>query len=154
IARCLGDEIIMANVLHIRGLAAYLAGDTDEAAEILTEALHRCQEIGDRHFEWMALFHLVVVHSTQGNVELADSLAKKCLAMCETNSAYMSKSNALWLLGFGRWLQGEQKAASDLVRKGLVIMRTWKDSLGIAECVEVLAWVAAAEGKEMRAAQL
>ncbi len=154
LAQRLGYPTAMAAAAHFSGLTAYFRSDFQSALTLLEEARERYHANGDEAGVWMALFHLVIVHSTLGDDVLAESLAAQCLAMCEDRSAYLSRSNALWVVGLARWFQGEQAQAAELVEKGLGVMRSHDDRWGVAECLEVLAWVAAAGGKGERAARL
>ncbi|MEQ4725918.1 LuxR C-terminal-related transcriptional regulator [Nonomuraea sp. B19D2] len=154
LARRLDDRVALAFVAHFSGLTAYLRGDTAGAIGLLREARDRHAANGDQDGVWMTLFHLVIAYSSVGDDGRADSLAAECLAMCEARSAYLSKSNALWVVGLARWFRGEQDRASALVRSGLKIMRSLDDRWGVAACLEVLAWVEAADGRDERAARL
>ncbi|MBC6463061.1 helix-turn-helix transcriptional regulator, partial [Actinomadura sp. HBU206391] len=92
--------------------------------------------------------------STAGDHGRAERYGAECLALCEAHSAYLSRSNALWAIGYGRWLQGDQRRATALIVDGLRLMRKTEDMWGAAECLEVLAWVATADGRYDRGARL
>ncbi|MER6951800.1 LuxR C-terminal-related transcriptional regulator [Nonomuraea sp. NPDC000554] len=154
LARRLDDPVALAFVAHFSGLTAYLRGDTASGIRLLREARDLHAANGDQDGVWMTLFHLVIAYSSAGDGDRADALAAECLAMCEARSAYLSKSNALWVVGLARWFRGEQDRASALVRNGLTIMRSLDDQWGVAACLEVLAWVEAADGRDERAARL
>jgi DNA-binding CsgD family transcriptional regulator len=102
----------------------------------------------------MTLCHLVMATSTMGDYQEADAYGAQALEMCETHSAYLSRSNALWAMGYGRWLRGDQRRAAAFLVDGLRAMRTTGDAWGAAECLEVLAWIAAADGRYERGARL
>ncbi|MEO3806298.1 LuxR C-terminal-related transcriptional regulator [Nonomuraea sp. B1E8] len=144
----------LMSAAHFSGLAAHLRGEHREALALLLEARERYLADGDQAGVWMALFHLVIVHSALGDSDQAASSAAECLAMCEGRSAYLSRSNALWVAGLAHWFQGAQDQAAALVKKGLDVMRRHDDRWGVAESLEVLAWIGAANGQEERAATL
>ncbi|MEO3791648.1 LuxR C-terminal-related transcriptional regulator [Nonomuraea sp. B10E15] len=139
---------------HFSGLAAHLKGEHREALALLLEARERYLADGDQAGGWMTLFHLAIVHSALGDRDQAASSAGECLAMCEGLSAYLSRSNALWVAGLSHWFQGAHDRAAALVKKGLDVMRRHDDRWGVAESLEVLAWIEAAHGREERAATL
>jgi non-specific serine/threonine protein kinase len=61
---------------------------------------------------------------------------------------------ALSLLGRLAWLQGEQPRATQLQRESLALQREMDDRVGIADSLDVLAWLANAAGEPARAARL
>ncbi|NBE92154.1 tetratricopeptide repeat protein [Nonomuraea sp. KC401] len=144
----------LASVTHFSGLAAHLEGEHQEALALLSEARERYLAASDQAGVWMTLFHLVIVYSASGDTDQAAAYAAECLAMCEGRSAYLSRSNALWVAGLAHWFQGAQDQAAALVKKGLDVMRRHDDRWGVAESLEVLAWIEAAHGREERAATL
>lgn len=147
LARQLGDTSALACATHFRALIAFFRGHVQDAVALLEEADDRYRAQGDLAGRWMALFHQVMASSTLGDHERADAYGAQCLALCEERSAYLSRSNALWAVGVGRWLQGDQRRAAALIVDGLRVMRETGDKWGAAECLEVLAWIAAADGK-------
>jgi predicted ATPase/DNA-binding CsgD family transcriptional regulator len=147
LARSLGDTSALACATHFRALIAFFSGRVDDAVALLEEADRRYRAENDPAGRWMALFHQVMAASTAGDNERADACGAQCLALCEEQSAYLSRSNALWAVGYGRWLQGDQRRATTLIVEGLRVMRETGDIWGAAECLEVLAWIAAADGE-------
>jgi non-specific serine/threonine protein kinase len=154
LAERLGDTSALACATHFRALIAFFRGEVRDAVTLLEEAHDRYRAEDSPAGSWMAMFHLVMALSTAGDHERADFYGAQCLAMCETQSSYLSKSNALWAVAYGRWLQGDQRRASALIGDGLQVMRETRDVWGAAECFEVLAWIAAADGKFNRGARL
>src|SRR6202022_4347131 len=65
-----------------------------------------------------------------------------------------SRSWALWYLAVAWWRSGDRQRASKYVKDALHLKHTLNDRLGIPFCVELLAWVAAADGEPERAAVL
>ncbi|WP_125728640.1 hypothetical protein [Kibdelosporangium aridum] len=66
----------------------------------------------------------------------------------------MSKLWALWVHGLGRWTTGDRQQADWLTREALRTGRPLNDHWGTAHCLEILAWIAAAERNAERAARL
>ena len=65
-----------------------------------------------------------------------------------------SQSYALWLQGVYQWRVGNASAAVPLLRDGIELGRPVNDEIGLAFCVEGLAWCAAAMGRFTEAATL
>jgi predicted ATPase/DNA-binding CsgD family transcriptional regulator len=154
LAERLGDTAALACATHFRALIAFFRGRAADAVTLLEEANDRYHAENSLAGSWMALCHLVMASSTAGDHERADFYGTQCLTLCEAHSAYLSRSNALWAIGYGRWLQGDQRRAATLIVDGLRTMRRAGDMWGAAECLEVLAWVAAADGRYDRGARL
>jgi DNA-binding CsgD family transcriptional regulator len=148
------DTFALAVTMHLRGLIAFFHGQVREAITLLEQAHHRYSAENSTAGLWMALCHLVMASSTVGEYQRADAYGAQCLEMCEKHSAYMSRSNTLWAMGYGRWLRGDQQRAAAFLVDGLRIMRTTGGTWGVAECLEVLAWIAAADGRYERGARL
>ncbi|GAB2837532.1 LuxR family transcriptional regulator [Actinoallomurus bryophytorum] len=154
IAERLQDTDALAVTTHFRGLIAFFRGEVPDAVTLLEEARDRYRAEDSTAGRWMALCHLVMATSTMGDYEEADAYGAQCMEMCETHSAYLSRSNALWAMGYGRWLRGDQQRAAAFLVDGLRAMRTTGDAWGVAECLEVLAWIAVADGRYERGARL
>ena len=60
----------------------------------------------------------------------------------------------MWGLGLAAWLLGNSGRAAELERASLRLKRDIGDQVGIALCLEALAWVAASRGQGARAADL
>lgn len=154
LAERLQDTEALAVTTHFRGLIAFFRGEVADAVTLLREAHDRYHAEDSTAGEWMALCHLVMATSTMGDYDEADAYGAQCLEMCETHSAYLSRSNALWAMGYGRWLRGDQRRAAAFLVDGLRAMRKTGDAWGVAECLEVLAWIATADGRYERGARL
>jgi predicted ATPase/DNA-binding CsgD family transcriptional regulator len=154
LAERLDDTLALAVTTHFRGLIAFFRGEVADAVTLLQEAHDRYRAEDRTDGRWMALCHLVMATSTMGDHARADAYGAQCLEMCEEHSAYLSRSNALWAMGYGRWLRGDQRRAAAFLVDGLRTMRTTGDAWGAAECIEVLAWIAAADGRYERGARL
>jgi predicted ATPase/DNA-binding CsgD family transcriptional regulator len=154
LAERLEDTSALAVTTHFRGLIAFFRGEVRDAVTLLEDAHDRYRAEDSPAGMWMALCHLVMATSTTGDYAGADAYGAQCMEMCEAHSAYLSRSNALWAMGYGRWLQGDQRHASAFLVDGLRAMRTTGDAWGAAECLEVLAWIAAADGRYERGARL
>ncbi len=141
--------------MHLQGLTAFFRGDAAGAVTLLEQALGRCRELGDEPGVWMARCHLAMATAAAGDFDAAQEYGRQCLETANARTALLSRSGALWALGWGRWLARDIPAAEKLLSEGLTLMREHGDLWGIAECQEVLAWIAAAAGtRDQYAARL
>ena len=120
----------------------------DRAVTLLEEARERYAALGDDAGIWMSLCHLTMATAAAGDHQAADAYGEQCLTLAKQHHARLSKSSALWALGWGCWLRGERQHAAAFLIEGLRIMREAGDAWGIAECLEVLAWLAADAGND------
>jgi hypothetical protein len=72
--------------------------------------------------------------------------------LCEANGEYWERATALWNWAVLAWRDGETVEAVQSARKSLRLWAKFPNRLGIARCLEVLAWAAAAEADPERSA--
>jgi non-specific serine/threonine protein kinase len=89
-----------------------------------------------------------------GDTERAVALCEESATICEAHGESWTRSVARWHLAAALWRRGDIRQASEHVKDALQIKRTLNDQLGIPFCVELLAWVATADGEPERAATL
>ena len=154
VAEAVQDRPSLSSATHLLGLAAYFRGQTTTAVELLRQAETRCTQLGDEAGAWMAWCHLAMATAAAGDHDAAQEYGRRCLEAAGARTALLSRSGALWALGWGRWLARDVPAAERLLAEGLAIMREHADLWGVAECQEVLAWIAAGGGRDEYAARL
>jgi predicted ATPase/DNA-binding NarL/FixJ family response regulator len=101
-----------------------------------------------------ALRGLAEVAAQAGDVALATARLSECVAICEAHGEYWERATALWSWAMLAWGQGDTAEASESARDSLRVWAKFPSRLGIAQCLEVLAWTAAAEAAYERAATL
>ncbi|WP_435243053.1 ATP-binding protein [Streptomyces cucumeris] len=157
LAKRLGDAESLAYAVQFAGLTALFREDFPAAVHLLEHAFHhrrhRHRATGDLQAEWTSLFLLALAYCLTGNPR-ASATAERCLALCEAHDARWSRSYALWLLGLHNWLCGDTQSAIPLLQDGLRIVRSGCNLLGVAQCLEVLAWATAQDGRAEQAAFL
>ncbi|WP_432143642.1 LuxR C-terminal-related transcriptional regulator [Streptomyces sp. bgisy084] len=153
LAKRLGDAESLAHAVQFAGLTALFREDFPAAVCLLEEAFDRHRATADLWAEWTALFLLAVAYCLTGDPR-ASAMAEQCLALCDAHDARWSRSYALWLLGLQHWLCGDTRRAIPLLQSGLRIVRSGRNLLGAAQCLEVLAWATAQDGRSEQAATL
>jgi DNA-binding CsgD family transcriptional regulator/tetratricopeptide (TPR) repeat protein len=149
----LGDPSGLAYAALFSGFTAMYRGDLQAALTLLEDALERHRANADLVGTWITLHELAHTASQAGDPR-AVAFAEESLALCEAHGAQSCRSYALWMLGFEVWRRGDAGRAAVLMRKATELKRASNDQWGIASCVEVLAWAAAAEGDGEHAARL
>ncbi|MBP2328569.1 putative ATPase [Kibdelosporangium banguiense] len=152
LAQRLHDESAFAHATRISGMAAFYQNDLQRAVTLLEDALTHHHAAGDLAGVWIALLQLTVATAVADDPERAVAFGEECLALSETR-AHLSRSWALWSLGFVKWLTGDRQQAGKLIRESLRLGR-FHNQWGIAHSLEILAWIAAAEGDDEHAARL
>ncbi|WP_460112207.1 ATP-binding protein [Streptomyces platensis] len=153
LAERLGDAESLAHAVQFAGLTALFREDFPAAVRLLEEAFDRHRATADLWAEWTALFLLALAYCLTGDPR-ASAMAEQCLALCDAHDARWSRSYALWLLGLQHWLREDAQRAIPLLQDGLRIVRSGRNLLGAAQCLEVLAWATAQDGRDEQAAVL
>ncbi|GDY28530.1 ATP-binding protein [Gandjariella thermophila] len=153
-ARRVGDATAAARVVQIRGVDALLHGEFRRSLTLLEDALRRLRAAADGNGEWFALYQLTQAASVLGDGERAARYGAECLRRAEATGASPCHAAALWALGLEQQRLGATDRAGSLVREALRLHVDCDNRWGVAQCVETLAWIAAAEGIPERAASL
>ncbi|MEV0408252.1 hypothetical protein [Actinoallomurus sp. NPDC050550] len=140
LCRRFGDEGQLACAVQIRGFAALLAGDFDSATDLLRDALTRHRQIGQADRAWITLFQLAMA-AVFNDDPGASALCEQCVSICEREKLPWLRSYALWVSGLDEWRQGHPAAAKMMIREAIKFKAAHNDHLGIAQCLEALAWI-------------
>ncbi|MFI7642596.1 ATP-binding protein [Nonomuraea sp. NPDC049400] len=149
----LGDAGILAGTAYVSGLAALIQRDFTGAVTFLEQAVEGHCEAGEDMGMVNALMYLATAHSLLGHSDQAQTQYKECLAICEAREDHWFRSYTLWVYGIELWRQGDTAQAVEMEREAIRLKRPFDDRLGIALCIEALAWMAA-DGAAERAAVL
>jgi predicted ATPase/DNA-binding CsgD family transcriptional regulator len=153
IAVAIGDELSLAWVdgftAHARAQHADLSGITVAYADVLAR------------MTWLGDLVGICINSLNKGIfhELSDEHAE-CIAECDRLLARLPEGEC-WLRGWGLWVKSialwrtrERAEFAECQRAGLRLRLRFGDMLGLAPCLEGLAWLAAAEGDFTRTARL
>ncbi|MDR8413976.1 LuxR C-terminal-related transcriptional regulator [Nonomuraea sp. 3-1Str] len=149
----LGDEADLAGAVHITGFAALLAGAFPRAFTLLEEALERRRALGHRGHAWVTLLQLAMA-AVFMNAPRSSALCEEVLETARRERAEWSVSYGLWIVALDRWRLGDAPAAAAMMRDAIRVKVRCHDHLGLAQCLEGLAWILAGEGARPRAAEL
>jgi non-specific serine/threonine protein kinase len=126
------------------GFAALLGGDPDRACRRLEAAVDRCPDLATRA---AALILLARTHELRGDMVEALAWNQRMLALSESHGESLCRSVALWGIGIESWRRGDHRLAAEMVKSGLQLAQHLDDARTVASCLEVLAWIAAEDGK-------
>ncbi|MEU4514368.1 LuxR C-terminal-related transcriptional regulator [Nonomuraea wenchangensis] len=149
----LPDPPPAAPVAYVAGLAALMRHDLTEAVALLGEAADGHRAAGEESGVVNALMYLATAHGLLGEDERAMERFKECLARCEARHEQWFRSYTLWMFGIETWRQGDAARAIEMEREAIRLKQPFDDRLGVALCVEALAWMTADDSAE-RAATL
>jgi predicted ATPase/DNA-binding NarL/FixJ family response regulator len=153
LAEQLGDEAEIAGVLHITGFSALLAGDFTGAFTLLEEALDRRRALGHQGHAWVVLFQLAMTAVLMGDPRSA-KLCEEVLKISSQANAEWSVSYALWVTALDQWRQGVLQDAVATMRDAVRLKLRCNDHMGLAQCVEGLAWILADDKQYEHAARM
>jgi DNA-binding CsgD family transcriptional regulator len=154
LAESAGDGGVAADAAHAEGLAAMFWGDPATGLGLFEEALAGQRAAGDLFGAALALVQLATARSLLGDAEGALAASDECLALSRAHDERWCAALALWTQALAVWRQGDLARASELAAQTLRLKQPFGDRMGMAMCMEVLAWVAAAHGRGDRTARL
>jgi predicted ATPase/DNA-binding CsgD family transcriptional regulator len=149
-------ELAYAN--YIRGVGALYANDLPVAAEALGSARTALSVLPDRdpHLYLMVLSSYCMAAGLAGDQDRAVAAQREMLEIVESREAGFHRSIALWVGSLIAWRRGDLRQAAEQVLQALRLKqpRVSHDRYTTAQCLEVLAWITADEGRHRRAAGL
>ncbi|WP_240802997.1 regulator [Streptomyces sp. A1499] len=150
-----GSAVAAAYAEHRIGCLALVTDDIPRAETLLRSALDRYQEIGELNSNvLMGQVELAMALAFRGDVEGAVELCEDVRRVCEDHGERWTLAYALYVLGYAAWTRGETDTASDLVVRSLDLNHRFRDLLGTALAVELLALFTAEDGDAAEAAVL
>jgi len=153
LAADLGEPAVSL-ITQAAGLHALCSGDLDRAVSLFERVLDGFQSGPDQTERAHTLAMLGLAYTFLGDSERAFACHRECLAITEPVGESWFRSNSLWHVGIAAWRVGDIEAALQMERESLRLRRLTDDQLGIALCVEALAWIAAVDDPTLAAALL
>ncbi|MEU4548542.1 ATP-binding protein [Nonomuraea dietziae] len=154
LARRFDDLTITGSATYVAGLAALLQQDLSRALTLLSKALDCGRRTDDQIGVVNSLIYLATTRSLLGQSDQAVEQFEECLAICEPRHENWFRSYTLWTYGIEVWKRGDTRRAVEMEREALRLKEPFDDHLGIALCIEALAWMSCGDGDGERAALL
>jgi non-specific serine/threonine protein kinase len=135
-----GDETLSANVSDALGMAAFYAGDLEDAQAHYEAALAVCERIGFRDpLALVTYSRLASVCLLTGELDRAVRLCEECLSRCGKLGEQWARGTALWVRGGARWLAGDATAGIEDALACLRLKESINDLHTIAMSFDLLA---------------
>jgi predicted ATPase/DNA-binding CsgD family transcriptional regulator len=148
-ARELASEIgspAIALVDQTTGWHQMLLGDFAESLDNYERALDGLQSGGNLRDIAETRAVLAMTYWSAGDLERATAAHQACIDICQAAGESWYRSFSLLGLGLAGWSGGGDRTRSvELVRLSLELKRRMDDRLGVALCLEALAWMHAGE---------
>jgi predicted ATPase/DNA-binding CsgD family transcriptional regulator len=154
IAEKLGDRLELSYVTMVSGVVELCTGRIDAARPLLDEALEEFQQAGDAIGEAYTLVIQVALAAAMEDVALAELCHARCMALTEPRGEMHLRGFSLWGRGLAALRTGDLPDAIEHERASLQLKHSLDDHLGTVLCMEALAWIEVAEGRDERAATL
>ncbi|MCV7229209.1 ATP-binding protein [Mycolicibacterium komossense] len=150
----LGDDAGRAYTMQGRGLMALVVDDTEQASKLLADAMRQFESVDDNAAAAFTTVLYGIVSMLRGESDQVAAAHQRCQAMTVPYGESWIWSFSLWVSGMDAWNRGDLTDAIELLNTALRLKRPLDDHLGIAECLEGIAWVTATSGELRRAAVL
>jgi non-specific serine/threonine protein kinase len=152
LAEQFSDPLSFAYGSLLLGRARLAQADLDSAEALFTQALETDGTGGLATVG--ALRGLAELATSRDDYDVATARFGESVAICEQAGEYSERSSALCSWAVLEIERGETAHATELAAESLRLRSAFPDRLGIAQCLEVLAWTAADDASFKRAATL
>ncbi|MDV7089163.1 ATP-binding protein [Rhodococcus opacus] len=153
LAAHLGGTGVQAIVTHADGLQALFGGDLPRAVACFEAALEGFRAEGDLMRLIEDLVGLELASGLLGDMPRAIACKEEVLAITELYGESVQRACSLWAFALAVW-QTDHMHASRLLEQSVRLARVVDDRLNAAMSLEALAWIAAADHLDRRAAVL
>ena len=154
IAESRADSVEVGYVDLVAGIVRLCVGDCAAALERAAAALDRFENAKEPAGAAYALVVLASLAAAEGDRERAGRWHQRCVDVTVPYGDLLLSGFSGWALGVATLREGDRAAAASLLRSSLRQKDELDDVLGMALCVESLAWVEAADGNDELAATL
>ena len=151
--RC-ADDLARRNALTVTGMVAIARDQSDEAVELLVEALDIARRLEQPWILATSLLNLALGHLAGGSIGPARVLLGEAIQRYETIGDRRFRARCVGYLGSAALLDGDPERARALFRQSLGAFLELGEPAGTAEGLAGLAAVAAASGQLAVAATL
>jgi serine/threonine-protein kinase PknK len=154
IASAAEDDVTLAYITQAAGLLATFRGQVIDAVALFESAVPAFEKAGHLPGLVQTVFEAGLAAGLAGDFDRAATWHRRCLNLTEPVDEGWFRSRSLWAMGLDAWRIGDVQRAIDLMGESLGINRRLGNRLGVAWCVEALAWIAASENDGEHAAVL
>ncbi|WP_335935790.1 ATP-binding protein [Streptomyces sp. PTD5-9] len=150
-----GDATALAYAAHRLGCLALVTDDMVRARRLLGEALGRYRELGELNsVVLMARVELAMAVGFLGDIAAAAAMCEEVREVCEDHGERWALGYALYVLAFAALQEGRPDRSRELLVECLTTGHAFRDLLGPALALELLALVTVVEGDAAEAALL
>lgn len=153
-AAALGNSWGLAHAIELKGLGCMLGEMWDNAIGHYEEALTMHRRAGNTFSTARTLARLATVCTLSGDTDRASELSREAVALTDASGDTWCRALLLTAMTIMEWERGDLGEARKMATESLRLKLKFNDRLGIAESLEILAWIAAAEQKHQEAARL
>lgn len=154
LAQRLDNPRVLAFASYVAGIGALWSGDLPAARSSLQKAFAIASNGVDPDIEIEALVVLATTYGLSGDHERMMDYVRAVRERTQPCGEIFHRMYATWSAGVAAWRQGDLARATHLQREALRWAVDLDDRNGVAWCLDPLAWIAAAEGRNVRAATL
>jgi predicted ATPase/DNA-binding NarL/FixJ family response regulator len=149
-----GDSSAVAYASTLLGLVLYYEGEPERGRALAEEALALHRESADPLGVVFALAQAGFMQLCSGELPAAGDRFAECAQLAERDGNIWYEKYARWGLGLAAWLQADHDSATVQACLALRAARDMDDQIGVALCLDALAWIAASQKKPDRALAL
>ena len=153
-ARLLGDRNAEAWALSFLGYVTYSLGQAEDGQARVESAIRLHEETGNQIGVALALAQAGFIRLCSGEPQMAADLYAHCARVSESSGNVWYQTYAQWAVGVATWMLGDPGSAAVSVRDALAVMRRADDPIGVALCLDALAWIAASQDETARSLTL
>jgi non-specific serine/threonine protein kinase len=155
LAYALGDDTELTYATQHLGWARLASGDPPQAVPLLDHVLARHRASNQWTPPALIIFPMqVFVAGMAGDTDRVMGLIEECRTICASRGERWALSWTLNAAGIAWWTAGNPRQAAAHMGESLRVKRDVTDQLGYPFGVDILSWIAAAEGDWARAAVL
>ena len=136
------------------GFVRYYLGEVDRGYALAEKSLTLARQSADQIGVVLGLTQLGFIDLCAGELHVAANRFGECARLAASSGNVWYQGHAQWGLAVATWLLGDPDGAAILLRDSLHSMRVLQDPIGVAECLDVLAWIAASQQNAAQAAFL
>lgn len=154
IARSIEDSRMAAHTATWMGFTELYAGNLETSLSSLEAAHTAHTDLSDDEGLLLTLYLLGFVRSALGDHQRASDACREAVTRSQSLGETWGGSYALWVLAFDAWTRKDLDVAEDLAKQSLELRHDFRDDLGEALVINLMAGIAVDSGDAKKAAKL